>query len=159
MSERFRLVLLLIVLLYLFVAIKLIHRKRLSLNYSLLWLLMAVVLVVMVVFPNLVYNLTWLLGIDLPIHMIFTGFSFFALLMLFYLTCIVSRDNEKNRTMVQQMARWNPPGQARKPPLPLRRSQPEAFPWQGKAFGCSAMAHGRAAKGAGPLKPHFATSP
>ena len=32
MSERFRLVLLLIVLLYLFVAIKLIHRKRLSLN-------------------------------------------------------------------------------------------------------------------------------
>ena len=50
MSERFRLVLLLIVLLYLFVAIKLIHRKRLSLNYSLLWLLMAVVLVVMVVF-------------------------------------------------------------------------------------------------------------
>ena len=74
MSERFRLVLLLIVLLYLFVAIKLIHRKRLSLNYSLLWLLMAVVLVVMVVFPNLVYNLTWLLGIDLPIHMIFTAF-------------------------------------------------------------------------------------
>ena len=105
MSERFRLVLLLIVLLYLFVAIKLIHRKRLSLNYSLLWLLMAVVLVVMVVFPNLVYNLTWLLGIDLPIHMIFTGFSFFALVMLFYLTCIVSRDNEKNRTMVQQMER------------------------------------------------------
>ena len=52
MSERFRLVLLLIVLLYLFVAIKLIHRKRLSLNYSLLWLLMAVVLVVMVVFPQ-----------------------------------------------------------------------------------------------------------
>ena len=104
MSERFRLVLLLVVLLYLFVAIKLIHRKRLSLNYSLLWLLMAVVLVVMVVFPNLVYNLTWLLGIDLPIHMIFTGFSFFALVMLFYLTCIVSRDNEKNRTMVQQMA-------------------------------------------------------
>ena len=116
MSERFRLVLLLIVLLYLFVAIKLIHRKRLSLNYSLLWLLMAVVLVVMVVFPNLVYNLTWLLGIDLPIHMIFTGFSFFALVMLFYLTCIVSRDNEKNRTMVQQMALMESTGSGKKTP-------------------------------------------
>lgn len=104
MSERFRLVLLLVVLLYIFVSIKLIHRKRLSLNYSLLWLLMAVVLMVMVVFPSLVYDLTRVLGIDLPIHMIFTGFAFFALVMLFYLTCIASRDNEKNRTMVQQMA-------------------------------------------------------
>ena len=85
-------------------AIKLIHRKRLNLKYSLLWLAMAVVMVIMVVFPGLVYKLTKLLGIDLPIHMVFTGFSFFALVMLFYLTCIVSRDNEKNRTMVQQMA-------------------------------------------------------
>lgn len=104
MSDRFRLVLFCIVLLYGLVAIKLIHRKRLNLNYSLLWLAMAVVMVIMVVFPGLVYKLTKLLGIDLPIHMVFTGFSFFALVMLFYLTCIVSRDNEKNRTMVQQMA-------------------------------------------------------
>lgn len=104
MSERFRLLLLVVVLVYVFVAIKLIHRKRLILNYSLLWLAMAAGMLVMVVFPGLVYDLTRLLGIDLPIHMIFTGFAFFALVMLFYLTCIVSRDNEKNRAMIQQMA-------------------------------------------------------
>lgn len=104
MSERFRLLLLVMVLVYVFVAIKLIHRKRLSLNYSLLWLAMAAGMLVMVMFPGLVYDLTRLLGIDLPIHMIFTGFAFFALVMLFYLTCIVSRDNEKNRAMIQQMA-------------------------------------------------------
>lgn len=104
MSDRFRLVLFVVVLLYVFAAVKLIHRKRLNLNYSILWLVMAALLMIMVVFPGLVYDLNRLLGIDLPIHMVFTGFSFFALVMLFYLTCIVSRDNEKNRAMVQEMA-------------------------------------------------------
>ena len=104
MSDRFRLVLICLVILYLFAAVKLIHRKRLSLSYSLLWLLMCAALVVMALFPQVVYALTDLLGIGLPINMLFTGFAFFALLMLFYLTCIVSRDNEKARTMAQQLA-------------------------------------------------------
>ena len=40
MSDRFRLVLLVVVLVYFVVAVRLIHRKKLSLNYSLLWLFM-----------------------------------------------------------------------------------------------------------------------
>lgn len=104
MSERFRLLLLVVVAVYLFMAVWLIRRKRLSLNYSLLWLLMLAVLLVMVLFPQVVYGLAGLLKIGLPINLLITGFAFFALLMLFYLTCIVSRDNEKNRVLTQQLA-------------------------------------------------------
>lgn len=104
MSERFRLLLLIVVAVYLFTAVWLIRRKRLSLNYSLLWLLMLAVLLVMVLFPQVVYGLAGLLKIGLPINLLITGFAFFVLLMLFYLTCIVSRDNEKNRALTQQLA-------------------------------------------------------
>ena len=101
MSDRFRLVLFIMVLVYFVVAVRLIHRKRLSLNYSLLWMFM---LLIMVMFPQLIYSLAGLVGIDLPINMIFTGFAFLTLIMLFNLTCIVSRDNEKNRALTQQLA-------------------------------------------------------
>ena len=104
MSDRFRLVLLVVVLVYFVVAVRLIHRKKLSLNYSLLWLFMLLVLLIMILFPQLVYGLTALVGIDLPINMLFTGFAFISLVLLFYLTCIVSRENEKSRTMAQQIA-------------------------------------------------------
>lgn len=104
MSDRFRMVLLVVVLVYFVVAVRLIHRKKLSLNYSLLWLFMLLVLLIMILFPQLVYGLTALVGIDLPINMLFTGFAFISLVLLFYLTCIVSRENEKSRTMAQQIA-------------------------------------------------------
>ena len=40
MSDRFRLVLLVVVLVYFVGAVRLSHRKKLSLNYALLWLFM-----------------------------------------------------------------------------------------------------------------------
>ena len=104
MSDRFRLVLFIMVLVYFVVAVRLIHRKRLSLNYSLLWMFMLLIMLIMVMFPQLIYSLAGLEGIDLPINMIFTGFAFLTLIMLFNLTCIVSRDNEKNRALTQQLA-------------------------------------------------------
>lgn len=104
MSDRFRLVLFIMVLVYFVVAVRLIHRKRLSLNYSLLWMFMLLIMLIMVMFPQLIYSLAGLVGIDLPINMIFTGFAFLTLIMLFNLTCIVSRDNEKNRALTQQLA-------------------------------------------------------
>ena len=103
MSDRFRLVLFIMVLVYFVVAVRLIHRKRLSLNYSLLWMFMLLIMLIMVMFPQLIYSLAGLVGIDLPINMIFTGFAFLTLIMLFKLTCIVSRDNEKNRALTQQL--------------------------------------------------------
>ena len=104
MSDRFRLVLFIMVLVYFVVAVRLIHRKRLSLNYSLLWMFMLLIMLIMVMFPQLIYSLAGLVGIDLPINMIFTGFAFLTLIMLFNLTCIVSRGNEKNRALTQQLA-------------------------------------------------------
>lgn len=57
-----------------------------------------------VVFPQTVYALSALIGVDLPINLLLTAFALFSLVMMFYLTCIVSRENEKLRTLTQQLA-------------------------------------------------------
>lgn len=104
MSDRLRILLIIIVTIGAIVAVRMIHRKKLNLGYSLLWLFLAMVMIVAVLFPDLVYSLTALVGIDIPLNLILTGFALFSLMMMFYLTCIVSRDNERNRALTQQVA-------------------------------------------------------
>lgn len=104
MSDRLRILLIIIVTIGAIIAVRMIHRKKLNLGYSLLWLFLALVMVIAVLFPNLVYSLTALVGIDIPLNLILTGFALFSLMMMFYLTCIVSRDNERNRALTQQVA-------------------------------------------------------
>lgn len=104
MSDRLRIILVLVVAIYSIVAVRMIHRKKLSLNYSLLWLLLAVLMLAGVLFPGAVYWLSDLVGVELPFNMLLLFFCFFALVLLFYLTSIVSKDNEKNRALTQQIA-------------------------------------------------------
>lgn len=104
MSNRLRVLLLVLVIVGALIAVRMIHRRKLNLGYSLLWLALALLLVIAVVFPQTVYALSALIGIDLPINFLLTAFALFSLVMMFYLTCIVSRESEKNRTLTQQLA-------------------------------------------------------
>ncbi|MDO4484842.1 MAG: DUF2304 domain-containing protein [Clostridia bacterium] len=104
MSIRLRILLLIAVLLAFIYIIKMIHRKKLSVNYSLMWLGLGFVLLLFVLFPEIVYSLARLSGVQLPINMLLIAFAFFAMIMLLFLTSIVSKHNEKNRALTQQLA-------------------------------------------------------
>lgn len=104
MSDRLRILLIIIVAIGVVTGVRMVHRKKLNLGYSLLWLALAAVLVIAVLFPDVVYALTALVGVDIPLNMILTAFALFSLVMMFYLTCIVSRENERNRALTQQLA-------------------------------------------------------
>lgn len=81
-----------------------IRHKRMSLNYSLLWLSISLLLLIMILFPGLIDRLADLVGITLPINMLFLGFSVFAMMMLFSITGIVSVEHAKTRRLAQQLA-------------------------------------------------------
>lgn len=104
MSERLRILLALLVLAYTLTTVRMIRRGRLNLSYSLLWLFLSGVMLLVLIVPQVVDGLTRLMGIDLPINMVLTAFAFFSLAMLFFLTVTASRANEKVRSLVQQMA-------------------------------------------------------
>ena len=104
MPDRLRILLIVIVALGMVVAVRMIHRRRLNLSYSLLWLALAVLLMIFALFPEAVAFLARLAGIDIPLNFVLVAFAFFSLVMMFYLTCIVSRENERNRSLTQTIA-------------------------------------------------------
>lgn len=104
MDIALRISLLIAILIYLVLIMVLLRRKSLNLKYSLLWLFMAVVLLVMVAFPGLVEFLATLIGVASHINAIFMAFIFFILLLVVSLTSIVSKQNREIKTLIQNVA-------------------------------------------------------
>lgn len=104
MMMRMRVLLIVLVVFSCGYAIRQIRRRKLSLNYSLLWLAMAVLLLLAAVFPQVIYRVSDAIGLGLPINLVLLAFCFFSLVMLFYLTMIVSQQNERERAMIQEIA-------------------------------------------------------
>ncbi len=89
---------------YLTLIIVLLKKKSLNLKYSLLWLLMAAVLLLMVAFPKGIEFLANLIGVASYINAIFMAFIFFILLLVVSLTSIVSKQRQEIKTLIQNMA-------------------------------------------------------
>lgn len=104
MSVALRVSLLVGILVYLIVIIVLLRRKSLNLKYSLLWLFIAAILLLMVCFPEAVSFLARLLGVVSPINAIFLAFISFILLLLISLTAIASGQQRKIKTLIQNIA-------------------------------------------------------
>ncbi len=104
MSMALRISLLVGILAYLIFIVLLLRRKSLNLKYSLLWLGIAAILVLMVAFPEAVSFLAQLIGVVSPINAIFLMFIAFILLLIISLTAIVSGQQRKIKTLIQNMA-------------------------------------------------------
>ncbi|MBQ8267417.1 MAG: DUF2304 domain-containing protein [Clostridia bacterium] len=89
---------------YMTLIVVLLRKKSLNLKYSLLWMFMAVVLLVMVAFPGLVEFLAGLIGVASYINAIFMSFIFFILLLVVSLSSIVYKQRREIKTLIQNMA-------------------------------------------------------
>lgn len=89
---------------YLWLILWLLKKKKLTVRYSIIWLISALVLLVFAVFPYVVLVLTNLLGMAVPINLVFILVIAFMLLLLLSLSSIVSGFAEKLRRLAQQNA-------------------------------------------------------
>lgn len=104
MGIALRISLLIAIAIYLVLIIVLLRKKSLTLKYSLLWMFMAAVLLIMVAFPGLVEWLAKLIGVASYINAIFMAFIFFILLLVVSLTSIVSKQHKEIKTLIQNVA-------------------------------------------------------
>lgn len=81
-----------------------VNKRRLSMKYSLLWLLLALVMLVMAVFPQAVAWISPLVGIETPSNFVFLVALVLLLAICFTLTVIVSKQALKIQTLIQWMA-------------------------------------------------------
>jgi hypothetical protein len=88
--------------------LELVRRRRLREEYSMLWLLTAVAVVVLAGSRELLASLSALMGIHYPPSALMViGFGFLTLTTLHY-SSVVSRLSDENKTLAQEMAilRW-----------------------------------------------------
>jgi hypothetical protein len=82
----------------------LLKKKKLSLKYTLLWILSGLVMLVVAIFPQLLITVTQIMGIIDYRNGLYSIAIFFVLIILMSITGIVSKLNEKNKTLIQQVA-------------------------------------------------------
>ncbi len=87
--------------------LRLVSRRKILLGYSLLWFLMAIILIICPLFPEPIYQLAHFFGIELPSNFIFILAIVCLLLISLSLSIIASKQTAYQKTLVQEVALLN----------------------------------------------------
>ncbi len=82
----------------------LLKKNRLSLRYSLLWLLSGVIMLVLALFPGLLDRFARLIGIYSSVNALFAVIFFCGLMLMISFTVIVSREKQEIVRSIQRTA-------------------------------------------------------
>lgn len=104
MSIRSQIIIMLAVAAALIVLACMVKRRTISLRYALPWTLLAIGVTVLTCFPGLTERLTNLLGVSLPVNMIFFMGFCFSLVIIFSLSLAVSRLSKRVKDLAQHQA-------------------------------------------------------
>ncbi|WP_455135977.1 DUF2304 domain-containing protein [Thermophilibacter sp.] len=104
MSVILQVVIIVFCVLLLAFVVRLVSREQMLLKYSLLWLLLAAVMLVGAFFPHGLFDIAWALGFVSPSNFIFFLGLFFLLAVALSLSVIVSKQTIKIKNLTQRLA-------------------------------------------------------
>ena len=84
--------------------LRLIHKEKISIKYSLVWLIPSVILLIFVLVPGFLNWTTNALGFQTASNMILTLLVGILLLITLVLTVIVSNQKEQLRLLIQEVS-------------------------------------------------------
>lgn len=104
MSLKIQIIIAIVIVVAFILVINMIRKKRLDMRHALPWLIVGFLVLILDVFPSIVGGLSKLMGIELPINMLFfLGFCF-SLLILFSQTITISNLSDKVKKLTQELA-------------------------------------------------------
>lgn len=104
MTLNLQIVIIVICLLMLLYIMYLIKRGRLQLRYSLLWFVLALLLLIFAIFPQPLFNLAHVFGFVSASNAIYFAGVLFLGVMALFLCSVVSQQSEKLKDMAQKIA-------------------------------------------------------
>lgn len=104
MSLRLQIIIGVLIVLALLAICNMVRKKKLDLKYALVWLCVGCVVLVFDISPQLLGIIAGVLGIGLPVNMLFFLGFVFSLLIIFVLTVSVSRLSDKVKRLTQEVA-------------------------------------------------------
>lgn len=81
-----------------------VRKQALDIRFALSWVTVGGVVLILDVFPGIMNYLVHLLGIELPVNMMFFFGFCFTLFLVFILTVKVSRQSEQLKRLTQEVA-------------------------------------------------------
>lgn len=104
MSVKFQAFMILGALVLLIIIFVLLKHGKMTVKYSLLWMCLSLVLLVFAIFPYVVYVLRDLMGVEMPVNLVFMLMFCFVLLVLLSLSIAISQLAEKTKRLTQANA-------------------------------------------------------
>lgn len=104
MNLRLQIIIGIIIFLLLLFIINMVRNKKVDLRYALSWMFLAVILLLLDVFPQIVYIIAELVGIETPSNMVFFFGFLFVVILVYSLTVSVSRLSIKTKRLTQEIA-------------------------------------------------------
>lgn len=99
-----RIVLIIALIIYFAIVLIFLKNKTLELRYTLLWLVAGVVLAILVTWPQLLSRCVALIGIQSNMNGLFVMAFAFVIMIMMSLTSIVSKQANKIKILVQELA-------------------------------------------------------
>lgn len=104
MPIRLQVVTLILLLCAVFVLIHQVKKKQLDLRYSLSWIFLVAVMIILAAFPNILIGLTDMLGVATPSNMLFFFGFVISLSIIYTLTLAISKLADNVRSLTQKVA-------------------------------------------------------
>ena len=104
MSLRLQIIIAVMIILATLVLVNMIRKGKIELRYALPWLFMAVMLLVLDLVPEIPGWMADVMGIALPVNMLFFLGFVFTLLILFLQSVSLSKNQQKVKQMAQELA-------------------------------------------------------
>ena len=104
MTEILNIVLIIFTIIYILLIIRSIRRKKLNVSYSLFWIITGGILIIALIIPKAIENLSGFLGFETPSNMVFCLTIFIAFYLIFKLTIHISKEHEKNVLLIQEVS-------------------------------------------------------
>jgi hypothetical protein len=104
MSPRTQLIGVVVIVMALVLIVELVRRRQLRTGYSLLWLFVGLVVLILALWKDLVASLAQLLGVQSPGSMLFAAGILFALLILLEHSLALSTLWHDNKSLTQEIA-------------------------------------------------------
>ena len=104
MTLLLRIEMILIAIAVIIIVINSVNRKKMCIQYSLVWIVLSAVLLIIAIFPGIVFFLCEILDIQTPTNLIYLAGIFALMLIAFSQTVIISKQSEQIKFLIQTIS-------------------------------------------------------
>lgn len=104
MSLTLRIDLIIITMIYLFLIVMSVKKRKMQSSMSIFWIVTGILLIIALAIPNLIEIVSKFLGFEKTSNMVFCITIFIAFYLIFNLTLLLAKQSNRNITLIQELS-------------------------------------------------------